>query len=95
MGFQWDPKKDAANRAKHGIGFREAAEIFRGVVMLAEDARHDYGERRLVALGRYDNEVIRVVFTERDGDIRIISAWKAGRHDRETYEEEAGKSGPL
>jgi uncharacterized protein len=85
MGFEWDAVKDAANRRKHGIAFREAAEIFRGFVLLAEDTRHDYGEQRFVALGEYDGEVIRLVFTERGENIRIISAWKANRHDRETF----------
>jgi hypothetical protein len=49
------------------------------------DNRKDYREQRFIALGAYDGEVLRVVFTERDGDIRIISAWKAGKHDRERY----------
>jgi uncharacterized DUF497 family protein len=87
MGFQWDVAKDAVNREKHHIGFREAAEIFRGYTLITMDTRRDYGELRQVALGEYNGEVIRVVFTERDGDIRIISAWKASRHDRETYQE--------
>jgi hypothetical protein len=26
--FEWDSRKDAVNRAKHGIGFAEAATIF-------------------------------------------------------------------
>lgn len=85
MGFQWDRAKDLANRAKHGIGFREAAEIFRGFILMAEDKRRDYGERRFIALGNYDGDVIRVVFTRRGDDIRVISAWKANRYDREAY----------
>jgi uncharacterized protein len=85
MGFQWDPAKDAANKAKHLVGFREAAEIFRGFVLVREDDRRDYGERRLVALGAYDGQVLRVVYTPRGEDIRIISAWRAGRDERETY----------
>jgi uncharacterized DUF497 family protein len=32
MRFEWDTTKDAANLRKHGVGFREAAEIFRGLV---------------------------------------------------------------
>lgn len=51
MGFEWDPAKDTANRRKHGIGFREASEIFRGFALIAEDTRRDYGERRFIALG--------------------------------------------
>jgi hypothetical protein len=93
MGFQWDPAKDAANQRKHGLNFRQAVEIFRGALLTIEDVRRDYGERRYIALGNYDGEVIRVVYTERDGDIRIISAWKANRHEREAYaqHQEAGE----
>ena len=86
MGFQWDPDKGEANEAKHGISFQQAAQIFRGTILKAPDNRRDYGERRFIALGAYDGEVLRVVFTERDGEIRLISAWKASRHDREKYQ---------
>lgn len=85
MEFEWDVTKDAINRRKHGIGFRQAAEIFRSLIVMSEDKRRDYGERRLVALGEYDGDVVRVVFTERGDSIRIISAWKANRNDREKY----------
>ena len=85
MGFEWDAAKDAANQRKHGIAFREAAEIFRDFIVLTEDSRRDYGERRFIALGEYDGEVIRLVFTERGDNIRIISAWKANRNERENY----------
>ena len=86
MGFEWDPVKDAANRQKHAIGLREAAEIFRGFVLIAEDTRRNYGERRFIALGEYDGEVIRLIFTERGSNVRIISAWKANRNDRKAYQ---------
>ena len=87
MGFEWDAAKDAANFGKHEIGFRQAAEIFRGLILIRRDDRRDYGETRLIALGEYDGEIIRVVFTHRGENIRIISAWKANRHERKTYEE--------
>lgn len=86
MDFEWDTAKDAINKRKHGIGFREAAEIFRGQMIVSHDTRRDYGERRLIALGQYDGNVIRVVFTERGNSIRIISAWKANRNDRQSYQ---------
>lgn len=94
MEFEWDTAKDAANRRKHGIGFREASEIFRGLIVVSDDNRRDYGERRLIALGEYDGDVIRVVFTERGDSIRMISAWKANRHDRESYQK-AQQDRPL
>jgi uncharacterized DUF497 family protein len=87
MDFEWDSAKDVTNRRKHGIGFRQAAEIFRGPILVSEDTRRDYGERRLIALGEYDGDVIRVVFTERGSTVRIITAWKASQYDREAYQQ--------
>lgn len=87
FGFQWGADKSAANEVKHGLSFLQAAQIFRGSVLIAEDQRKDYGEPRFRALGKFDETVLCVMFTRRDGDIRIISAWKAGRYEREIYEQ--------
>ncbi len=86
MGFQWDADKSASNEAKHGVSFLQAAQIFRGIILKTQDTRRDYGETRFIALGAFDGEVLRVAFTERDGDIRLISAWRAGRRDRKKYQ---------
>jgi uncharacterized protein len=86
MGFQWDPAKSASNEVKHGVTFDQAAQIFRGPILRILDDRIDYGERRFVVLGIYDGEVLSVVVTERNGDIRLISARKANRHEREKYQ---------
>ena len=87
MGFQWENDKSVANEAKHGISFLQAAQIFRERVLKAEDNRRNYGESRFIATGSYDNTLVNVVFTERGGDIRIISAWRASRRDRKTYQD--------
>lgn len=86
MSFQWDEAKSAANEAKHGISFLQAAQIFRSPVLRRADNRCDYGEQRFIALGAYDSEVLCVVFTERDGDKRLISARKARRDERKKYQ---------
>ena len=93
MGFQWDARKSATNEAKHGITFLQA-QIFRGPVLKTADTRRDYGESRFIALGMFDEVVLRVVFTERDSDIRIISAWKASKHDREKFQIALSKRAP-
>jgi uncharacterized protein len=85
MGFEWDRTKDEANQAKHLVSFRQAAEIFRDFHLAREDTRRDYGEVRMIALGEYDGEVLTVVFTRRGDVVRIISAWKASRHDRKIF----------
>lgn len=87
MGFQWDPAKSAANEAKHGLSFADAVAIFSEQVLVVEDTRYDYGEPRWNALGQSDGIFLHVTYTERDGDIRLISARKASRDEREKYEQ--------
>ena len=85
MRFEWDTAKARANERKHTVSFEEAASIFRGFCLHRLDAR-DYGELRFIALGVDSNGVVlNVIYTKRDEGIRIISAWKASKHERETY----------
>ena len=77
-----------ANRAKHGISFEEAKIIFEDPVLTALDDREDYGEERFVSYGRLGALVIvAVVHTSRSGRIRLISARKANRKERQAYHE--------
>lgn len=86
MRFEWDTAKARANERKHAVSFEEAASIFRGFCIERPDARRNYGEARCTALGVDSNGVVlNVVYTRRDEAIRIISAWKASRHEREAY----------
>ena len=84
--FDWDEVKARANLAKHRVSFLTAAAIFAGEILERIDDRDDYGETRLIALGRVDTAVYRVVFTWRGKKvIHIISAQKASRDEREIY----------
>jgi len=84
--FEWDPEKALVNLAKHGVSFVTAALIFENEILDRIDDREDYGEMRHIALGRVSQTVYRVVYTWRTArTIRIISAQKAGRHEREIY----------
>ena len=87
MSFEWSEEKRLANLSKHGVDFEWAALVFAGPVLVAEDVRQDYGERRFRALGEVDGTLYIVVYTRRGGRTRLISAWKAGRKDRERYQE--------
>jgi uncharacterized DUF497 family protein len=87
MRFEWDAGKALANERKHAVSFDEAASIFRDFCICRLDERRDYGEPRLIALGIDSNGVVlNVIYTLRGETIRIISAWKASRHERETYQ---------
>jgi uncharacterized protein len=84
--FEWDAAKAAANLGKHGVSFQTAVAVFDNEVVWNIDDREDYGEERFAALGRVEFEVYRVVYTWRgDATVRIISAKKASRYERERY----------
>jgi uncharacterized protein len=83
----WDPQKANSNQKKHGISFEEAQTVLESDVQLVlEDSGHQ--EQRFVALG-YSKKLnlLVVVYAYREMDvIRIISARKATRKERENYE---------
>jgi hypothetical protein len=86
MRFEWDHAKARANVRKHAVSFEEASSIFRGFYIERRDVRRDYGETRFVALGVDSNGVVlNVAYTLRGEIVRIISAWRASRHEREAY----------
>ena len=85
MDFEWDEAKNEANIAKHGIGFLGAARIFDGPTLTFEDARRDYGETRMVAIGLLEDQETQVVYTMRGQLCRIISARRARRNERRAY----------
>jgi len=50
------------------------------------DGRKHYGEVRYVSTGFVGDECFVVVHTERDGVIRLITAWKGGRAARAEHQ---------
>jgi len=86
--LDWDPEKDAVNRAKHGIGFDEASRLFTSGADYLEihDPAHSHEEDRFVAIGPIVRGVVYVVFTDREQDVvRIISARRATSREIEKY----------
>jgi uncharacterized DUF497 family protein len=84
--FEWDEAKARINLEKHRVSFLTAAAIFSNERLERIDDREEYGELRWIALGRVDDEVYRVVFTWRGENlIRLISAQKASKDEREIY----------
>lgn len=84
--FEWDEAKARTNLKKHRVSFLTGAAIFSHKRLERIDDREDYGELRWIALGRVDGHVYRVIFTRRGENlIRLISAQKASRDEREIY----------
>jgi uncharacterized DUF497 family protein len=80
--FEWDERKDAENRKKHGVPFELAQYAFTDPQrVIAQDVRHSHGEKRYYCFGRVGDSILTVRFTHREGVIRIIGAgyWRKGR----------------
>lgn len=80
--FEWDDRKDAENRRKHGVGFALAREAFLDPArVIARDLAHGGAEERYYCFGRAGGGVLTVRFTYRRGVIRIFGAgyWRRGR----------------
>lgn len=89
--FEWDGRKADANRRQHGVTFEEAVSVFAdSLACIFDDPDHSARERREVVIGSSARgRLLLVVFTERGGRVRIISARRATRRERKAHEENA------
>ena len=85
MRLVWDEDKRQLTIEERGVDFLYAALIFENETLTREDNRANYGEVRFISLGLVDDVPYVVVHTERDGETRLITAWKGGRKDYEKY----------
>ena len=87
MQYEWDPAKNRANLAKHGVDFADAVAVFEDDLALTRPDTESHGESRFVTLGvdPFGRHLV-VVFTERGARIRIISARLATKQERTSYE---------
>ena len=84
--FEWDPVKAQANLHKHRVPFLMACEAFKdGSRIERPEESINYGEERWILLGRVDQKVLMVVFTQREQRIRLISARKATKDEQREY----------
>ncbi len=86
MWFEWDETKRLGNIAAHGVDFADAALIFAGPTVEAEDTRADYGEVRFRAVGEVVGEFFVVAYTWRGPSRRIISAWRVDDEGQRRYQ---------
>ncbi len=74
--FEWNREKARLNKIKHGISFKVAVRVF--------DEAHSEAEECWQVIGKVE-EILFVVYTERDDCTRIISARVATAAERELY----------
>jgi uncharacterized protein len=92
--FEWDPDKARRNSEIHGISFDEASTAFKDTLSLTiHDPLHSDEEERFILIGNsVRNHLLVIVHTERGENIRIISARKANKKEREQYEKDVKRS---
>ena len=81
--FEWDDDKRRINRDKHAIDFPLAAVIFRQPHV--DIPARSESETRRMAIGPLDGRLVSVVYTPREGAIRIISARRARENEERAY----------
>lgn len=86
--FVWNQEKADRNPLKHdGITFQQAAEVFFDPFLVLVDAsRNDEARDAVIGLDTRWNLLFVVHIEREDNTIRIISARKATRQEREIYE---------
>lgn len=87
--FEWDARKAFTNRMKYGVSFEEAMTVFADpFACIFDDPYHSIAESREIIIGLSQKQrLLLVCFTEREDGVRIISARKSTKLERQDYEE--------
>ncbi len=94
--FTWDPKKATSNLEKHRISFHAAIQVFDDPLAVFLQDRIEDGEPRWQVIGTVKGiEMLLVAYASKGFDdnmefIRIISARRADKHERQIYKRQDG-----
>ncbi|WRH64296.1 MAG: BrnT family toxin [Fuscovulum sp.] len=83
--WDWDEAKRQTNRDKHGIDFAALAQFDWTTAQIEPDNRRDYGEDRFIAVGYIKDRLHKLIFTKRNGRVRVISFRKANRREQRKW----------
>lgn len=91
MEIEWDSDKARNNLKKHGVRFEDAVQVFDDPDHLSRQDRYQNGEWRWQTIGLMHGIIVILVahtvrYESGNEVIRIISARKADRREREHYE---------
>ncbi|MGA6827388.1 BrnT family toxin [Nitrospira sp. NS4] len=87
--FEWDARKALTNRVKHGVSFEEATTVFADPLAgILDDPDHSVSEFREIIIGLSRKQrLLLACFIESNHVIRLFSARKATKLERQDYEE--------
>ncbi|MBW4507804.1 MAG: BrnT family toxin [Scytonematopsis contorta HA4267-MV1] len=85
MESEFDERKSASNKVKHGINFIEAQELWSDTDRV-EIAACDVDEPRFLVIGQINEKHWASVITYREERVRVISVWRARDEEVKKYE---------
>ena len=85
MKIEFDPAKDKANFAKHGVSLAVAGELDWEAALVWVDGRYEYDELRMIALAPKTEILYCVAFLELGEVRRVISLRRANRREVKHY----------
>jgi uncharacterized protein len=84
--FEWDEAKNRLNMKRHGVNFADVVNFLDDPGLIERlDLRVDYGEERIMAYSNVAGRIMAILFVERGGAIRLISARPASRDETDDY----------
>jgi uncharacterized protein len=83
-GYDWDEAKRLDNLEKHGYDFRDVRRIYEHPSVITQELKHP-GEKRYKDLAEWSGKVLALIYTMREGKIRVISLRPAHRKERREY----------
>ncbi len=88
IGFDWDTGNQDKNSEKHSVTKWECEQVFfNKPLLLSEDKKHSYNEKRMFVLGKTDkSRKLFIAFTIRNQLIRVISARDMSKKEKNVYE---------
>ncbi len=87
VSFEWERTKAQGNFEKHHVTFEEAAEVFFDPFYQLGDATDNNEQREFIIGESLSQRLLLVVYLERSGRTRIISARPATLAERKLYEQ--------
>ena len=85
--IEYDLRKQQDTLQHRGLDFNDAPTVFAGKTLSMVDDRQDYGEERIITVGKLTGKVTVIVWTQRGKKRRIISMRYANERERQRYEQ--------
>jgi uncharacterized DUF497 family protein len=87
MAPEWDERKRQWNLQHRGLDFADAIYLDLLTAETHVDSRRPYGETRFVSTGNLDGQLCVLVWTLREGRLRVISLRRANDREKKAHSE--------